>query len=427
MVPDRALQGLTRVAALAVSLLATSVGAGDWPQWRGPGRDGVVSSADLPEPWPERLTLLWERDVGGGYSGPVVVGDSVWVHTSRNGRELVTRLRLPTGEEVWQRSYEVDFRQDESARQHGEGPFSTPSVADGRLFTLSITAVLSAWDAETGRLLWRRASGDEFDPSYPYFGAASSPLVWEGLLFVHFGGHYRIDSIPQGPGAMLALDAADGKERWRWTGDGPACGASPQVRTIGGRTQLVAKTQKKILGLDARTGRELWRIPYQVPMDNTISDPLVLGDRLLSSDYDMGTRAWKIEESGTGWAARALYSTREVSPFMSSPVHAAGLVVGFSGFRKGQLFVLDPEDGKVLWRAPPRSGDHASLLSSGDQVLAFLDDGWLVVGRVSRQGFETLRRYRLGESNGWTYPALAGGRLLTKDGARLRAYDLRAR
>lgn len=137
-----------------------------------------------------------------GYSGPIVAGDRVWIHSRRGATRIVSSLSLDSGETVWSQRYEVAFEQDDSARDHGRGPFATPALADGRLFTRSMTSTLSAWDAGAGGLLWRRDYAREFDPSYPLFGAASSPLVRLGLCFVHVGdlGWRR-----RGKGAMLAL------------------------------------------------------------------------------------------------------------------------------------------------------------------------------------------------------------------------------
>jgi outer membrane protein assembly factor BamB len=396
-----------------------------WTQWRGPGRDGSAPPRSTAEPWPAKLGLLWERGVGGGYSGPITDGHDVWVHARRGEREIVTRLRLASGEPVWTRGEPAPFQQDEAARGHGLGPYATPALAEGRLFTLGIRAVLSAWDAASGRLEWRRDYAKEFDPPYPYFGAAASPLVWEGLCFVHFGGPKGGEPTEGSMvGAMVALRASDGREVWRWGGDGPALGASPIIHRFAGRPQLVFKSQMLIVGVDPASGQELWRIPYKVDMDNTIVTPLFLGDHLLTSDYEQGMDAWHILRAGEAWRARELWSNRSAPLFTSSPVVAAGRLVGFSHFRKGQLFVMDPRDGSVLWRGEPRWGEHATLIARGDEVLVFREDGSLIVGEVSGSGFRVLRTYRLGGRTTWAHPALVGDRILVRRGQRLAVYTL---
>ncbi len=421
MVPvgSRALRALLG-AALLLSVPATV--HGEWPQWRGMRRDGSVSASAPKADWPAQPVLVWEREVGEGYSGPVVAGDRVWVHARKGDQEVVSCLTLTAGERVWSGRYEAPFEQDESARGHGRGPYSTPSLADGRLFTLGITAVLSAWDAESGKLLWRRASSEEFEPSFPYFGAAASPLVWGDMCFVHFGGQARENAEAPGPGAMIAWRVADGKELWRWDGDGPALAASPVIHEIEGRRQLIFKTQKKIVGLDPRTGEELWRIPYIVDMDNTIVTPLLIGDRLLTSDWEMGMRAWRIHSTGKSWTVRKLWKNSAVSQFMSSPVVVKSQIVGFSHYRKGQLFGLDPNDGELLWRGEPKWGEHASLMRWGDELLVFLEDGELIVGEVSRDRFKAKRRYRLASSRTWGHPAFIDDRIIIRDGRRLAVY-----
>ena len=420
------------VAALAIVALEggpQAAGPADWPQWRGVNRDGRVAAPLPPGGWPARLTREWTREVGGGYSGPVVAGDRVWVHSRQGEQEVVSALRLASGEPIWSSSYDAPFVQDTDALQHGRGPYATPAVADGRLFTFGVTSVLSAWDAATGRLLWRRESGPGFKGRFPYFGAAASPLIWRRLCFVHLGGDDRSHFDSPGSGAMVALQVADGREVWRWTGDGPAIGASPVVVTVGGREQLLFKTRRKLVSLDPATGQELWQLAYVVSQDNAIVTPLVLGDRLVTSDYDFGTGAWQIRPAsrpGT-WTAQALWKTRDASMFMSSPVVVGGLVVGFSHFRKGQLFALDPADGAVVWRGDPRSGDHATIVGWADCALVFREDGWLEVHRVSRAGLRLERRYQVGGSSSWSHPAITGTRILVRDGTRLAAFGLAAR
>jgi outer membrane protein assembly factor BamB len=408
-----------------LALSAVAAGQEVWTQWRGPQRDGSLPAvATAEKPWPARLELLWKRDVGEGYSGPVTDGRDVWVHARQGESEVVSLLRLTSGERVWTRQYPAPFEQDESALGHGQGPYATPTLAAGQLFTLGIRAVLSAWDARSGALRWRADYSREFSPPYPYFGASASPLVWDDLCFVHFGGPPgREPTEGSMVGAMVALRVSDGSEVWRWKDDGPALAASPVIREIGGRTQLVFKSQMMIVGVGPRTGRELWRIPFRVDMDNTIVTPLLLGDRLLTSDYEKGLTAWQILFEGEGWTARERWSNRSVSLFTSSPVVAAGLLVGFSHYRKGQLFVMDPADGEVLWQGEPRWGEHATLIARGDEVLVFREDGGLVVGEASPRGFRTLRTYRLGGTTTWAHPALVDGRILFRAGRELAAYS----
>ncbi len=408
------------------ALTGASSGAGDWPQWRGAERDGSVAAGASGE-WLERPVELWRREIGSGYSGPVVAGGFVFVHSRQGDEEVVASLVVDDGSVVWSRRYEAPFRQDHAALHHGRGPYSTPAVADDRLFTFGVTGILSAWDAATGKLLWRRESAAEFEPGFPYFGAAASPLVWNDLCFVHLGGHARGGGENPWQGAFVALGVADGGERWQWHDDGPAVGASPVVGEIGGRPHLVLKSLEHVIGLDPRTGTELWRIPYKVGVEeagNTIVTPLFVGSRLLLSDWDMGVSAWLVRHQGESWAVHQLWHNRDVSLSMSSPVVAGGQVVGFSHFRRGQLFGLDPRTGALSWRGEPRSGEHASLMAWGDELLVLLEDGTLMVGKVARNALQTLYRHRVGRLGGWAHPAVAAGRLLIRDGSQLVVFRI---
>jgi len=414
-----------RVAVLSLGFCLASpwLAHADWPQWRGPARDGSVSNPS-PDQWAERAVLLWEKDVGEGYSGPVVSGNRVWVHTRRDHQEIVSSLSLDTGELLWSRRYDAPFRQDPTAIAHGRGPYSTPALADGRLFTLGVTSILLAWDAETGRLLWKSDYSKELDPSYMVFGAAASPLVWGNLCFAPFGTPEGRKPGSPGHGLMVALNVRDGTEVWRWANDASGAGASPVIRQIAGCWQLVFKSKQHIVGVDALSGQELWRIPYKVPMYNTIVTPLFLGDRLVTSDYQSGFRAWRIHRTGDTWATRRLWRRRDASLFTSSPVVVGNQVVGFADSRKGHLFGLDPANGRVVWRGAPRSGEHASLIAWGEHVLVLLEDGSLLVGAVGETGFRLLRRYHVGRFRMWGHPAVVGDRIVVKDGSRLAVYRL---
>jgi outer membrane protein assembly factor BamB len=397
----------------------------DWPQWRGPARTGAVP-AEVPAPsWPDELVEEWSCEVGGGYSGPVVVGERVWIHAREDGREAVRCLALADGSEQWSAGHEVEFEQDPTAVGHGLGPYATPCVADGRLLTLGVTAVLSAWKADTGGLLWRKDYSSELDPSHPYFGASASPLVWNELCFVHFGSNDGQVPDVEGRGAMIALRVGDGEEVWRWDADAPAMAASPMIHELEGRAQLVFKSEEHIVGLDPRTGEELWRIPFVVDMDNTIVTPLLREDRLLTSDYQKGTHAWRIRCTEGTWSAEHLWRGRE-SMFMTTPVLIGDLLVGFSHQRRGQLVALDANDGSLAWRGESGWGEHLSLIAWGEQLLVFREDATLVVGEVSREGFSPLHTYRVGSAGSWCHPAVSGRRILLKDGDSLTCFGIGA-
>ena len=146
------------VAIVTLSAGVPVLNAQDWPQWRGPNRDGAVQSFTLPSTWPEGLTQQWMVDVGLGYATPVIVGDRIYMYTRQDGDEVMLAMDVDTGEVVWRSGYPAPFEMMPAAARHGPGPKSTPTFADGRLFTLGMSGIVTAWDADTGRQLWQMAA-----------------------------------------------------------------------------------------------------------------------------------------------------------------------------------------------------------------------------------------------------------------------------
>src|SRR5918993_973895 len=182
--------------------------------------------------WPKALVQKWKVAAGGGYSSPVVAGGRVFLHTRQGEQEVVSAFELATGKAVWTKSYDAAFDKNQYAVKMGKGPNSTPLVHEGRLYTLGVNAVLSAFDAKTGALLWRKDFGRP-DTSKLFCGTAMSPVIEKGLLIVHVGDDRG--------GKVVAFDAASGAERWSWAGDGPGY-ASPVVAELAGARQVVTLT-----------------------------------------------------------------------------------------------------------------------------------------------------------------------------------------
>lgn len=220
-------------------IAASALLSAEWPQWRGPARDGALASFHAPQTWPEKLTQKWKVPIGIGHSSPIFAAGRIYVLSRRDGRETVSAVNPEDGKILWSESYAAPYQVNPAAARHGDGPKSTPVFDNGRLFTLGISGVLSSYDAASGKLRWRKEFSKQFAQTSPLFGTAMSPVVDRGLLIAGVGGN---DS-----GALAAFDAGSGDLRWMWKQDGPGY-ASPIVVELGGVRQVVTQTQQNIVG-----------------------------------------------------------------------------------------------------------------------------------------------------------------------------------
>lgn len=383
-----------------------SAQAADWPGWRGPGRDGQVSGYTAPAKWPEKLTPGFKVEVGLGHSSPVVAGDRVFIHSRQGDDEVVSALALADGKVLWRKTYPAPYQMNPAATGHGPGPKATPAVADGRLYTLGISGILSAWDTASGELAWRKEFGGKFKHTSPLFGASASPLVDGGRVVVAVGGH---DS-----GALIAFDAKSGAELWSRAEEGPGY-ASPVVMELGGVRQVVTQMQSSVVGVAAGSGELLWRIPFDTAYFQNIVTPLVVGDRLIYSGLDKGTTAVKPIQGEAGFKMEPVWHSDEVALYMSSPIRVGDRICGLSHKKKGQLFCLDAASGKTLWTNEGRVGDNAAVYAAGSVLLVVNDGGELIVANASGATYQELARYDLAPKATWSSPAVVGKTLLVKD------------
>ena len=268
-----------------VALLAVAApGNTDWPQWRGPSRDGRAFLAPRAT-FPADLTPAWKAAVGEGHASPVVAGGRVYVFAREGEEEVVHSLDLATGKRLWRHPYSAPYDMNPAARAHGKGPKSTPAVAGGRVFAFGISGILSCLDAASGRLAWRKEPGAQFGATSPLYGVALSPIVDGANVIAHVGG--------PGQGALTAFDAATGAVRWAWKGDGPAY-ASPVVAEIGGLRQVVTFTESFLVGVSAAGGELLWKVPFTTPWAQNAVTPVVDGDTVVYGGLEHPVRAVRV-------------------------------------------------------------------------------------------------------------------------------------
>ncbi|UCE47534.1 MAG: PQQ-binding-like beta-propeller repeat protein, partial [Phycisphaerales bacterium] len=200
------------IMSCVILALTGGVMAQDWPQWRGPARDGMVSGFDAPGQWPAELTKKWSVTVGAGDATPALVGNKLYLSTRQGDEEVTLCLNAADGKEIWSDKYAAQ-PVGGPARSH-PGPRSSPAVADGKVVTLGVGGVVSCLDAANGKVVWRK---DPFPGVVPRFFAAFSPIIVDGMAIVHVGG--------PGKGAIIAYELVGGDEKWRWGDEGPDYGS----------------------------------------------------------------------------------------------------------------------------------------------------------------------------------------------------------
>ena len=409
----RVKRGPAALVCFVLFCASHAVGA-QWAQWRGPNRDGLVPAANVPSSWPKQPALKWKQPLGEGYSSPVVDGGLVFVHSRRDPEEIVTAFDLDSGKPAWRATYPAPFTKNPYATQMSKGPFSTPVVANGRLFTLGVSGVLSSFDAATGALKWRKDFSKSVDTAKLFTGTAMSPLIANGLLIVHVGDDRA--------GAFRAFDPQTGAEKWSLPGHGPGYASPVAVRT----TQLVTLTDSAVVGVDIQSGKLLWSLPFPDEWHENVVTPVMAGNVLVISGTRKGTFGYRLEHAAGKWTPVQLWHNPDLPMYLSTPVADGSMLFGFSNRRKGQLFCLDATTGKATWTSEGRVASSASLLSAGPNLLVLTTDGELIVLRRNSQKYEELRRYELSSSPVWAHPVLLRDAIVVRDADSVAVWSLRA-
>ena len=402
-----------RFAGVAIGIVAlTAVAAAqDWPQWRGPSRDGTIAAFKEPAKWPAALTKRWNVEIGFGYATPLVVANRLYVFTRQGDTEVMRALDAGSGKELWRTGYAAPFKMNPATAPHGPGPKSTPTFANNRLFTLGISGIVTAFDANTGRQIWQRPPG----PVEPLYHTGMSPLVVGNQMILHVGGHDN--------GALTAFDVATGAERWRWTGDGPAYG-SPLLLNLSGTAQVVTFTQKYFVGVSLDGGKLLWQRPFTTPSTTTSQTPMLYKDTVIEMGRNNGVTSFRATPAGDRWTTTNVWHTDEVSMHMSDAVASDGVLFGLSHLNSGEYFALDLDTGRVLWKSEPRQAAHAAITRSGNTIFSLEDDSELVVIRLNRDRFDPIARYKVASADTWTQPVISGNRVFVKDVSSLTLWTI---
>ena len=399
--------GLRPLLAAALGAAgATTGGAADWFQWRGPTRDGISTETAWSHAWgADGPKVLWRAAVGTGCSSFTTADGRLYTMGNENDTDTVFCLDAETGKVLWKHSYPQPL----DPNMFEGGPGCTPALDGKRIYTLARHGLLLC--LEEGRVVWSKHLVKDLGAKQPTWGFAGSPLVLGEMLLLDVGA--------KGASAV-ALNKLTGEIIWK-AGDDPASYSSPIVIKPGDNPQVAFLNQFGLVVRTARDGRELWRHPWKTQNDVNAATPLPDGDALfLSSGYNHGAALVR----PTGTTAEVVWESRVMRNQMNSSVLRQDHLFGFD---ESTLVCIEARTGTVKWK---QSGlGKGSLMLSDDRLIIQAEQGRLVIARANPEKYELLAESQvLEKKRAWVAPVLSHGRIFVKNNAGdVAAVDVRAK
>jgi outer membrane protein assembly factor BamB len=421
------------LAVIAGLVLGAESFADDWPQWRGPKRDGVwreigiVAKFDGPQ-----LPIRWRAKVANGYSGPTVAAGRVYITdrlTEPNQVERVHCFEAMTGEHIWSHTYECKYKKV----GHPDGPRASVTIDNGRAYSLGTMGHLFCFDAAKGKILWSKDPAADYQTKVPIWGIAAAPLVEDGLVMVQVGGKDNA--------CLVAFDKFTGKEKWRALNDGASYSAPIVVRQAGRRV-LVCWTAERLVGVDPASGKLYWERAFKSIQN--VATPVVNKDFVFVSSFFDGSMLVRLDNDKV--AARLVWRRKGESEkrtdslhcCISTPILEGDYIYGVDSY--GELRCLDLHTGDRIWEsleAVPRDRwANIHFIWHRDNVWMFNERGELIISKLSPKGFSEISRTKLidptsgqlGRRGGvcWSHPAFAYKHVYARNDEELVCADLSA-
>ncbi len=408
----------TQAAAIPkaqIRYLDESIKSNGWPNLFGPSYDSTSPETGLNLKWPEEGPReLWRRPLGEGYSVPVATGKHLVVMYRTGDVERVECLDSKSGDTKWQFDYPTTYR---CTTAYSNGPYSTPAIAEGRVYTLGAQGQLHCIDLELGDVIWRRILLDEFQVKPNLYAPACSPCVVEGRVILNVGGKNA---------GIVGLDAKSGNTVWSATND-TASYASPVAATIHGRRFVFLNTQEHFTSIDPASGEVCWQIPFQAKNHEmvTASSPVVHGDLVVASAYQVGAICVRVMPDG-GYEELWREGPRTLSNQFNNMLCRDGFLYSFTALDRS-LRCLNLANGEIVWKWPSDFGRGAMLVAVGDHLTLIGELGHLGVIQITPEAAELkfLSKAPILAKPCFTQPALHDGRLYLRNEKELVCLDLR--
>jgi len=395
---QRYLAVMIAATVVCVFLCAFSAMSADWPQWRGPNRDGISSETGWSYTWPaDGPKQLWNRSLGIGYATVSVSGDRAYTVGNKDKIDTVYCLDVNTGEDIWKYSYPC-------ATESGghKGPASTPTVDGKNVYTLSREGHLFCFDADSGKVIWGKHLEQDFGAKHPEWDFACSVLVLDNMVIVDAGMAIAVDKST----GELVWKTKDYGVSWDIKNQGGGY-SSPYAFQLNGSQRLSVFNSSGLVILDPKSGQELMLHPWKTSYNINAATPIVSGDKLfISSGYKVGAALLQI----SGDKPVVIWQNKEMRNQFSSCVLWEGHLYGFDDKK---LKCMEWETGNVKWT---QSGlGMGSLMLADGKMIIMSDKGKLVIAEISPDSYKELASAKVLSGLCWTVPVLANGKIYCRN------------
>jgi outer membrane protein assembly factor BamB len=387
----------------------TKTSAADFSQFLGRNRDNRVEGLELARDWsrvpPKKV---WQQPIGAGWSAFSVVNDFAITQEQRGELEMVVCYELLTGKPCWIHSDRVRY----NSVMGGDGPRATPTIVDGRVYTLGATGLLNCLDGATGKRIWSREIVQENGAKIPEWGKSCSPLVTDSLVIVSAGG-------PDNH-SLVAYRKENGDLAWH-AGDDKSSYASPVLTNLAGRQQVLIVDENSVMSHDPATGKPLWRFDWEGDQPKVPQPVPIDANRLfISAGYGLGSKLLEIKLDGEAWSVKVLWENRILKAKFANVCIRDGFVYGLDD---GQaLTCLELDTGKRKWKG--RRYGHGQILLVGDLLVVQAESGDVALVEATPEGHHELSRMTVFDQKTWNPPALAGPYLLIRNNEQAACYEL---
>jgi len=404
---------ITTDIAQAVPEPSLTITDADWPQFRGPNRDGIIRNQTLRTNWDSNPPQqLWKHPIGAAWSSFAVVQNFAFTQEQRLEEECVVCYDIKTGEQIWVHADKIRF----DSGLGGIGPRATPTVTGTHLYAVGSTGILNCLNPLSGKIIWSTNILEDSGAENIQWGMAGSPLIHNNLVIVSPGGNNN--------NSVIVYDRLTGVKVWS-AGNHDASYAAPRIETLGGVEQLLVFNGLGLTSYFIPSGKELWNFPWTNDPKVNVAQPIRLSETelFIGSGYGTGSAVVQATITAGQWNANSDWTTRE-SLQMKLKFNDAVLHDGFIyGLDEGILVCLNPNTRKRVWKRG-RYG-YGQLLLIGDVILVLSESGEAVLVAASPNGHQELAQFQALDSKTWNHPVYVGGLLLVRNGEEAACYDLR--